>query len=59
MRGQDGKLYFLPQAQLAPYAVPEKGVTEMEAKLPKGALASHTAIPVEWMNVGLCIIHAK
>jgi hypothetical protein len=57
MRGQDGNLYFVPQAKIAPYAVPAKGASQMEAKLPKGTVAMHTTVPAEWMNVGLCLIH--
>lgn len=57
VRGADGKLYFIPEAKLSAFAVPEKGTSQMEAKLPKGSATAQTSIPTEWMNVGLCIFH--
>ena len=56
VRSPDGKLYFIPESKLGVFAVPEKGIPQMDAKLSKAAASTLTTIPTEWMNVGLCII---
>jgi hypothetical protein len=56
VRGQDGKLYFIPENKLAPFAVPEKGVPQMSSKIAGDQPATHTAVPTEWVNVGVCLI---
>jgi hypothetical protein len=57
MRGPDGHLYFIPQERLAAFRVPEKGTVQMDQKLSHAAAVTHTSIPTEWINVGLCLVH--
>ena len=55
LRGQDGKLYFIPESKLAPFAVPEKGQPQMASKIAGDQPAVHTAIPTDWVTSAVCI----
>jgi len=57
LRGPDGHLYFIPQEKLTSFRVPDKGTAQMDQKLASATAVTHTSIPTEWINVGLCMIH--